>query len=250
MKNYLQLFLFLLLLNATAYAQDGVSIGATTAHGSAMLDITSTNKGLLIPRMTTAQRMNIGSTPPFAVPTQGLMVFDTDLDCIMNYTLASGWKALVQSGSPKAVAFKVSGGTFPSYDTFNKVFMAVNAGVGYNYGGTVSLIDGRSVFTAPTSGVYHFEVNLKFFTDLKTTTKYQIRFRKHSSIDENSYSYGTLHFDGTFDIQEAVAVKDYVLNIGDTIDVEYLIKAPSPTPGVFNIVNTISTFSGFRISAF
>ena len=69
-----QIFTFLaaVLLTATTYAQ--VGIGTTTPATSAALDITSTTKGLLIPRMTNAQRQAISS------PVAGLMVFVTDFD--------------------------------------------------------------------------------------------------------------------------------------------------------------------------
>jgi hypothetical protein len=49
-----------------------VGIGTTTPDNSAMLDVSSTDKGLLIPRMTKAQRDAIGS------PVSGLMIYQTD----------------------------------------------------------------------------------------------------------------------------------------------------------------------------
>lgn len=51
------------------YSQTG--IGTKTPHKSAALDITSTTKGLLIPRMTRAQRDAISS------PAEGLEIFST-----------------------------------------------------------------------------------------------------------------------------------------------------------------------------
>ncbi len=56
------------------YAQQGVSINNTgaQAHSSSMLDVSSTEKGILIPRMSSAQRTAIVS------PAQGLFVYDTD----------------------------------------------------------------------------------------------------------------------------------------------------------------------------
>lgn len=48
-----------------------VGIGTNAPHSSAILDISSTTKGFVIPRMTSAQRSLIGS------PTNGLQVFDT-----------------------------------------------------------------------------------------------------------------------------------------------------------------------------
>lgn len=52
----------------------GVAINETNAppHSSAMLDVTSTNKGVLIPRMTQAQRNAIVS------PQNGLLIYQTD----------------------------------------------------------------------------------------------------------------------------------------------------------------------------
>jgi len=65
-------FLAAVVLTATTYAQ--VGIGTTTPHASAALDITSTTKGFLTPRMTNVQRQSISN------PAAGLMVFVTDFD--------------------------------------------------------------------------------------------------------------------------------------------------------------------------
>ena len=65
-------FLAAVLLTATTYAQVGINI--ETADPSAALDISSTTKGLLIPRMTNAQRQAISN------PAAGLQVFVTDFD--------------------------------------------------------------------------------------------------------------------------------------------------------------------------
>jgi collagen type VII alpha len=64
----------LFFLQLGLYAQQNVGIGTTTPNNSAILDLTATNKGLLIPRMTTAQRVAIVS------PATGLLVYDTDFD--------------------------------------------------------------------------------------------------------------------------------------------------------------------------
>lgn len=57
-----QLLLAALLLPAFAMAQGGVGINNPTPDASALLDLTSTNRGFLLPRMTTAQR-NLIPTP-------------------------------------------------------------------------------------------------------------------------------------------------------------------------------------------
>ena len=65
-------YILLLFLGLVGKAQTG--IGTTTPNTSAKLEIASTDKGLLIPRMTKAQREAI--TLPTAA--NGLMVYQTD----------------------------------------------------------------------------------------------------------------------------------------------------------------------------
>jgi len=71
MKKFITL-LVAVLLTASTYCQ--VGIGTTSPEASSALDITSTTKGLLIPRMTNAQRLAISN------PVAGLQVFVTDFN--------------------------------------------------------------------------------------------------------------------------------------------------------------------------
>ena len=70
MKKITLLVLSLMTISA-AYSQ--VGIGTTTPDASALLEINSTNSGLLIPRMTQAQRAAI------IAPATGLLVYETDI---------------------------------------------------------------------------------------------------------------------------------------------------------------------------
>lgn len=65
-------FLFISLSISHLNAQIGISSTNITPAASAMLDVFSTNKGILIPRMTTTAREQIQS------PALGLIVYDTD----------------------------------------------------------------------------------------------------------------------------------------------------------------------------
>ena len=62
----------LTLLCAATSIQAQVGIGTTTPDSSSILDLTSTSKGLLPPRMTASQRNAISS------PVAGLMIWCTD----------------------------------------------------------------------------------------------------------------------------------------------------------------------------
>ena len=54
-----------------------VGIGTTTPNASAALDISSTNKGLLLPRLTLAQRTALTNSPT-APPVAGLVIYQSD----------------------------------------------------------------------------------------------------------------------------------------------------------------------------
>ncbi len=56
---------------AEALAQTSVAIGTSAPHSSAALDISSNNKGLLVPRMSNTARLSIAS------PANGLLVYDS-----------------------------------------------------------------------------------------------------------------------------------------------------------------------------
>jgi hypothetical protein len=61
---------FLVLSSLSLLAQQRVGVGTLNPDATAQLELASTNKGVLIPRMTSAQRQMIPN------PTNGLLVFD------------------------------------------------------------------------------------------------------------------------------------------------------------------------------
>lgn len=75
----------------TTYAQSGnvgINTDGSTADPSALLDVKSTNQGVLIPRMTSEQRGLISS------PATGLMVFQTDEMAGFYFYNGSAWTSL------------------------------------------------------------------------------------------------------------------------------------------------------------
>ena len=77
----------------------GVGIGTTTPAASALLDVSSTTKGLLPPRMSTAQRDAIAS------PAAGLIIFNTSTSTSkLNTWNGTSWNAaLSTTEQPTAV---------------------------------------------------------------------------------------------------------------------------------------------------
>ena len=83
-----------LFFTSTLIAQGvGVNSSGATPDASAMLDVSSTTKGLLIPRMTQAQRDAISS------PATGLLIYQTNNTAGYYYYNASSWTALNTTGS-------------------------------------------------------------------------------------------------------------------------------------------------------
>ena len=70
-----------------------VGIGTATPAASAILDLTSTSKGILIPRMTAAQKNAIAS------PSTGLLLFQTDAPAGFYYYNGSAWLNIANLGT-------------------------------------------------------------------------------------------------------------------------------------------------------
>jgi len=85
----LQLLTLMFLISFAGIAQ--VGIGTTMPDGSAALDITATDKGFLIPRMTTVQKDAI------VTPAAGLQVYDTDTKSVWTYN-GTDWQEGVGGG--------------------------------------------------------------------------------------------------------------------------------------------------------
>lgn len=102
--NMKKTILIVLALASTffSFAQNSVGIGTSSPNNSAALDISSTTKGLLIPRMNSVQRTAIAS------PATGLLVFDTDTKTIWTYDGAA-WKNLNAGGSAGSLALPYAG---------------------------------------------------------------------------------------------------------------------------------------------
>lgn len=86
MKNIVNIiFVVFILNNYTVFGQIG--IGTTDPNSSSVLDLTSTSRGMLTPRMTTLQRNAI------ALPATGLIIYNTDEGTLNTYNgSVLGWQ--------------------------------------------------------------------------------------------------------------------------------------------------------------
>jgi hypothetical protein len=98
--TYLSLFLSL------GLSAQNVAINSTgdTAHPSALLDLQSTNRGFLPPRMTTSQRDAITN------PAVGLLIFNISTNCLNMY-YGTSWREICETYRE----MRATGGTITEY---------------------------------------------------------------------------------------------------------------------------------------
>ena len=91
LKKISALVVICTIISLPAVAQN-VGIGTTTPDASAQLDISSTTKGVLMPRLTAAQRAAI------VAPANGLMVYQTDGTAGFYYYNGAVWNVIGSGG--------------------------------------------------------------------------------------------------------------------------------------------------------
>ncbi len=117
----------LMMIHLTIFGQGvGINQSGTPADPSAMLDISSTTKGILIPRMNTAHRIGIN------LPAQGLMVYDTDSRTFWFYDGA--WKEIsTGAGGVNGPASGDLSGSYPSPNVVKLQNLDVASGVPFDH---------------------------------------------------------------------------------------------------------------------
>jgi hypothetical protein len=91
------------LLVSSVWAQQNVGIGTNTPHPTALLELYSTSKGLLIPRMTQAERNAISS------PATGLLIYQTDNTPGFYYWNGTAWIPILSSSSGSGLFWSLTG---------------------------------------------------------------------------------------------------------------------------------------------
>ncbi|HEX2629753.1 MAG TPA: hypothetical protein VHM26_12090, partial [Chitinophagaceae bacterium] len=133
MKQIQQIIsLFVVMFSFTALQSQSVGVGTNTPHSSAILDVQSSNKGVSLPSMTTAQRKNINDPKP------GLLVYDLDKNTIYMYD-GGQWLALL---------FTVSEALIPP-----TVRTPTDSEVGDEFGYSVAIFGNYAVIGAPSDNV-------------------------------------------------------------------------------------------------
>ena len=119
-----------------------VGIGTATPAASAQLDVSSTTKGFLPPRMTAAQRTAIAS------PAEGLLVFQTNGSKGYYYFINGAWTSLQEEKN------------YPGVTICGQKWMEKNLDVTtYRNGDTIPYVTDQTAWAALTTGAWCYYNN-------------------------------------------------------------------------------------------
>ena len=167
MKNFLNFFQIIFLLVFTI-TKAQVGIGTSSPDASALLDLTSTTKGLLLPRMTTLQQGAIEN------PTIGLTIYNTTTSQIETnrgdglggalWTGASilGVTAPIGTNTTQLATTEFVLANTRGYATVNEIESTTNS--------SLTDVVSNGMILYPPTGIYSVSFNSQYNNDLITTT--------------------------------------------------------------------------------
>ena len=154
--------------------QVGIGTGAPVA--SAILDVASTTRGFLPPRMTKTQRNAIGS------PASGLVIYQTDNTPGFYYYSGSHWVSLTSSGAggnSPSMCIDYDNNAYPTFTIGTHTWMAENLRVThYRNGDVIPNVTANGAWDALTSGAYCWYNN-----DQGTNAKYGTLYNWYAVVD-------------------------------------------------------------------
>lgn len=120
MKNIL--LLIAVAINVTAFAQSiAINTDGSNPDSSAILDIKSTAKGLLMPRLSKAQRDAITN------PANGLMIYQTDnTPGLYSFNTTGGWALLGDNFGTHVAAKDIDVNGFRLFNTDPKTYLSIS----------------------------------------------------------------------------------------------------------------------------
>ncbi|WP_315815665.1 BclA C-terminal domain-containing protein [Paraflavitalea speifideaquila] len=161
-----------LFLASTIYVQAQVGIGTTTPNPSAALDVQSTTKGILLPRMTAAQRTAI------PVPADGLIVYQTDAISGLWMFISGAWIRLTNTSDLTAISFGAS--TAFASNTTGAVIAVILGGTivplpsNQSLGANITVNGANTIFTATQAGRYKISYGVNMTLALLVSSRLRI----------------------------------------------------------------------------
>lgn len=219
-------FLLICFIPIITYGQSvGISKTAITPDASSILELKSTSQGLLIPRMLSAERVAISS------PATGLMVYQTDSPSGFYYFDGGVWKQVGDFQTSSAINFRCSNSGQAIYASTRNV-LDFDVPTFFN-----NCTYGNRAFTAPSSGIYKFDINLNIYSSFAGNI--DVALNINQLYDPYSHLKFTITASGSL---QGVTYSDYIkLAAGDKV---YVFVNPTSFMSIFSE----STFSGLKIN--
>jgi hypothetical protein len=244
--NLSPLFLSVLMVTSgITYAQQNVGIGTPAPHESAVLEVSSTDKGMLVPRM------NFAAITGIASPAEGLLVYCTSDSAF--YTYKTVWTKVNYRNSDhpsfntgffasnKFAQFVIGGSGGPG-EPFKKVCFDT---VHFNSGNYYSKID--SQYVVPVAGVYHFDVKITSSQNTTAANTMVIQLRINNTdvkvtatgAQANGFPSGQKYYNADISI-------NIKLEQADTVSIW---ARPSDAPLLINSSSNpcVNYFTGYRL---
>jgi uncharacterized protein (TIGR02145 family) len=175
-------FTLLVGISLNLYSQVAINSDNNSPDNTAMLDVKSTEKGMLVPRMTKTQREAIVS------PATGLLVYQTDnipgFYYYTGYNWYSGtyWVSLTGSGpggNSPSMCFDRDGNAYPTFTIWGQTWMAENLRVThYRNGEAIPNVTSNASWEALSTGAYCWYNN-----DQATNAKYGVLYNWYTVND-------------------------------------------------------------------
>lgn len=176
MKRIYILSLFII-LQGLVFAQGNIGIGTSTPDNSAILDVSSSNKGVLYPRLSTPERDAITS------PAIGLIIFNKDCETLNIFT-SIGWKPINTAGVPTAnTASSVANTSFTAnWSTAPGNVLSYSLDVATNNSFTTLVVNNLNVGNVITYNVSGLTCGISYY--------YRVRANYCAGGSENSNTIG------------------------------------------------------------
>lgn len=213
------------------YRTGSVGIGSTTIpNASAQLDVNSTTKGFLPPRMTTAQRSAISGL------AAGLIVYNTSIGQLEYYN-GTSWTALVAGNAPMYAQFSSNAGQYFNVIGTKMLFQVTDINV--SSGSITNTSDGT--ISLPAGRIYRIDLNLGW--GLVGWSRFAI-FNANSSAQLSR----TAHIEGGSGFYVGTGLTTCFINTSSgAINIEVRFVGPTNSNSLFGDVNNGTNFPTLTI---
>lgn len=235
MKKYIVLVATLIIADKIQAQSVGINTDASVPDASAMLDVKSTIKGVLFPRMTETERTAIVSS------AKGLLVYQTDgregfyynagTDLTPSWVRLSIEKSTIAFSANSNVTQNILPGASTVVTKLNFPTEEYDESGNYN--------PASSEFTAPETGIYHFDAMVVFGG---SNTRYDIGLFVNGIVRKTTLGWNTTSY---MNLQLSADLK---LNANDIVDLRIFAGTGSPGGNTLGGSQTWHWFSGHKVN--